>query len=126
MSCDNIHCNQGRNCTCAHPTVCPNHATPWAGCTCGPIRPAKAPRSCDELGMCQGRNPPCPGCTHTTARDTSALPPGGFWFAPGTIDRTPPRRERWSWLEISMAAICVSGVIGFLAGVGTMWWKGLL
>ena len=82
-----------------------------------------APRSCFELGVCQSRTPPCAGCSH----DTSALPPGGFWFAPGTIERAPaPRREPWSWLEISLAAIAASGVAGLVAGVATMWVRGLL
>ncbi len=29
------------------------------------------PRSCLELGVCQGRSPSCPGCTH--AEDAKAL-----------------------------------------------------
>lgn len=82
MSCDNIACNQGRKCTCVHPTM----------------------------------------------HDTSELPHGGFWFGPGLacFDQDEARREPWSWLEISLAAISASGVVGFVAGIGTMWWKGLL
>lgn len=120
MSCDSATCNQGRNC---------------AG---GTDRAPKASRSCYELGVCQARTPACPGCsheadtthahTHHASHDTSTLPPGGFWFGPGLacFDQDEARREPWSWLEISLAAISASGVVGFLAGVATIWWKGLL
>jgi hypothetical protein len=106
MSCTE-NCYQGRNCTCK-PT-------------------AQRQRTCAELGVCQGRTPACPGCSFdgTATHDTSALPPGGFWIAPGVIDFEPPP-EPWSWLEISLLAIGGSGLLGFVAGVATMWWKGLL
>lgn len=48
-------------------------------------------RSCDELGLCQGRKPACAGCT---CHDTSLLAKGAHYFAPGTIEGGPVRR-RW-------------------------------
>jgi len=76
MSCTGISCNQGR-------VPCQD------GCH-------KRQRTCAELGVCQGRTPACPGCSHDAAtHDTSALPPGGFWIAPGVIDFEPPP-EPWS------------------------------
>lgn len=52
-------------------------------------------RSCDELGMCQNRKPPCPGCTW---HDTSLLAKGVYHFAPGIIEGAPskpPLLRRW-------------------------------
>ena len=37
--------------------------------------------SCAHLGVCQSR-PGCDSCSH----NTEALPPGGFFFAPGTVE----------------------------------------
>jgi len=107
MSCTGISCNQGR-----------------APCTDGCHKPQ---RTCAELGVCQGRTPACRGDCHPPADrvDTDQLPPGGFWIAPGVIDFEPPP-EPWSWLEISLLAIGGSGLLGFVAGVATMWWKGPL
>jgi len=90
-------CNQGRNCTCAP-------------------RP-DAPRSCDALGVCQRRATPCTGCNHEArAHDTQALPPGGFWFAPGTIEDAP-RPERWTALEIGLAALGLAAAGGVVVGL---------
>lgn len=102
--CDNISCNQGRTCA--------------------------------ELGVCQGRMPACSDACHNPAIvpgglpvmnlpvarqrpasiDTHHLPPGGFWFAPGTIE-APPRPERWGWLELAVAATAAIAATGVLAGV---------
>lgn len=58
-------------------------------------------RSCDALGLCQHRQPACPGCS---SHDTRRLPPGGFYFAPGVIDRGHPVRpmHRRSGLRAAM------------------------
>ena len=67
------------------------------------------PRSCDELGVCQGRTPPC---QHTCQQ--AAHP-----FAPGTIEHTA-RRSRlapWQRLVLDCAAVlAVAGLLGFCAG----------
>ena len=49
--------------------------------------------TCQELGVCHGRPGPGCNCQHDAAHDTAALPPAGFYFAPGTIEHGP-RRSR--------------------------------
>lgn len=73
-------------------------------------------RSCEELGVCQSSRP-CPlGCSH----DTEKLPPGGFWFAPGTVDCPPAHPRRWRALARELLLIFVlSGVVGLIAGLLT-------
>ena len=75
-------------------------------------------RTCDALGVCQGR--PGPGCTCT--HDTNTLPPGGYYFAPGAIEQGPRRRAvrlaPWQRLVLlAMAVLLASGLLGFAAGV---------
>ena len=75
-------------------------------------------RTCTELGVCQGR--PGPGCT--CQHDTDALPPGGYYFAPGAIEQGPRRRAArlasWQRLVLqAMSVLVASGLIGFAAGV---------
>lgn len=57
--------------------------------------------------------------------DTYRLPPGGFWFAPGTIESTPAS-EPLNGLEKSLLAMVGAGIVAFVLGVGYGWWKGLL
>ena len=76
------------------------------------------PRTCDALGVCQGR--PGPGCTCT--HDTDTLPPGGYYLAPGAIEQGPRRRAvrlaPWQRLVLlAMAVLLASGLPGFAAGV---------
>ena len=77
----------------------------------------RAPRTCHELGVCNGR--PGPGCT--CQHDTDALPSGGYYFAPGTIEHGPRRSKRlapWQRLVLDCAAVlAVAGLLGFAAGV---------
>ncbi len=81
-------------------------------------------RGCDDLGVCQAR-PGCPSPAAAVHHDTSSLPPGGFWFAPGVIDEPPPH-EPLSWWEMALIVLVASGVGGLAAAVATMWAKGLL
>lgn len=57
----------------------------------------------------------------TCHHDTEALPPGGYYFAPGAIDHEPRSRKRlagWQRLVLEIAALlAVAGLIGFAAGV---------
>ena len=57
----------------------------------------------------------------TCHHDTEALPPGGYYFAPGAIESGPHRRKRlagWQRLVLDIAAcLAVAGLIGFAAGV---------
>lgn len=70
-------------------------------------------RSCDVLGLCQQRQPACPGCSHHGARhNTQHLPAGGHYFAPGVIQGGPQRRRaglraalRW------VAAACLAAAV---------------
>ena len=68
------------------------------------------PRSCDELGVCQGRTPPCQRTCQQAAHP----------FAPGTIERGPRRSKRlapWQRLVLDCAAVlAVAGLLGFCAG----------
>ncbi len=56
----------------------------------------------------------------TCHHDTEALPPGGYYFAPGAIDHEPRSRKRltgWQRLVLEIAALlAVAGFIGFAAG----------
>ncbi len=77
----------------------------------------RAPRTCHELGVCTGRI----GLGCTCRHDTRALPPGGFVFAPGTIEHGPRRARRISPLGRLMlwcvGVLAASSFIGFAAGV---------
>jgi hypothetical protein len=57
----------------------------------------------------------------THRHDTEALPPGGYYFAPGTVERSPQRARRitgWRRLVLeAIALLAASGLIGFAAGV---------
>ncbi|MGP1628351.1 MAG: hypothetical protein ACTS8S_00155 [Giesbergeria sp.] len=80
----------------------------------------KPARTCAELGVCHGR--PTMGCTcRPSHNDSGALPPDGFFFAPGAIEHGPRRARRISplgrlvlWCVGTLAA---SSLIGFAAGV---------
>ena len=112
MSCTGLSCNQGR-----------------APCRDGCQGGHKHQRTCDELGVCQGRNPACHGDCHQPPGahiDTDQLPPGGFWIAPGVADFEPAPPEPLSWLEVALIAMAASGAVGLVAGLAWGWWRGLL
>ena len=69
--------------------------------------------SCAQLGVCQSR-PGCSGCSH----NTEALPPGGFYFAPGTVeDCTPTRTDTVARGLLTAAAVAaLAAAIGLRAG----------
>ena len=69
--------------------------------------------SCAQLGVCQSR-PGCSGCSH----NTEALPPGGFYFAPGTVeDCTPTRTDTVARGQLTAAAVAaLAAAIGLSAG----------
>lgn len=86
-------------------------------------------RTCHELGVCQGRTPPCqrtcqePGITAGADNgvDTARLQPGGFYFAPGAIEHAAARKCRrlapWQRLALDCAAaLAIAGLLGFGAG----------
>ena len=55
----------------------------------------------------------------TSHHDTQAIPPGGYYFAPGSIENGPRRTRRitgWrrSVLDV-MALLAVAGLLGFVA-----------
>lgn len=72
-------------------------------------------RSCDELGLCQHRQPACTGCS---SHDTRRLPPGGFYFAPGVIDRGHPVRpmHRRTGLRAAMRWVAWVAMAAAVAG----------
>ena len=69
--------------------------------------------SCAQLGACQSR-PGCDSCSH----NTEALPPGGFYFAPGTVeDCTPTRTDTVARGLLTAAAVAaLAAAIGLSAG----------
>lgn len=90
-----------------------------AAATVGPAQTHSATRrSCDVLGLCQNRQPPCPGCT---CHDTSLLAKGAYYFAPGTIEGGPVRR-RWGmrngvrWVGAACLAATVLASCSYSAG----------
>ncbi len=78
----------------------------------------RTPRTCHELGVCNGRK----GLGCTCHHDTETLTPGGFYFAPGAIEHGPRSKSKrlapWQRLVLqAMAVLLVSGLIGFVAGI---------
>ena len=78
----------------------------------------RAPRTCYELGVCNGRK----GLGCTCHHDTESLPPGGYYFAPGAIEQGQRRKgvrlAPWQRLVLgAMAVLLASGLLGFAAGV---------
>ena len=71
--------------------------------------------SCAQLGVCQSR-PGCDSCSH----DTEALPPGGFYFAPGTVEdcsATPTKTDTVARGLLAAAAVAaLAAAIGMSAG----------
>lgn len=71
--------------------------------------------SCAQLGVCQSR-PGCDSCSH----DTEALPPGGFYFAPGTVEdcsATPTKTDTVARGLLAAAALAaLAAAIGISAG----------
>ena len=71
--------------------------------------------SCAHLGVCQSR-PGCDSCSH----DTEALPPGGFFFAPGTVEdcsTTPTKTDTVArGLLFAAALAALAAAIGISAG----------
>lgn len=81
------------------------------------------PRSCARLGVCQSR----PGCDGCGQQDTHTLPPGGFFFAPGTVEETRKTTRTDTlgrWLLTAAALAAFGAVIGMSAGWITV--KGFL
>ena len=74
-------------------------------------------RTCHELGVYHGRK----GLGCTCHHDSESLPPGGYYFAPGTVEHGPRRARRitgWRRLVLDVIVLlAVSGLIGFAAGV---------
>lgn len=56
----------------------------------------------------------------TCHHDTEALPPGGYYFAPGSIDHERRSRKRlagWQrFVRDCIVLLAVAGLIGFAAG----------
>ena len=71
--------------------------------------------SCAHLGVRHSR-PGCDSCSH----DTEALPPGGFYFAPGTVEdcsTTPTRTDTVARGPLTAAAVAaLAAAIGLSAG----------
>ena len=77
------------------------------------------PRSCAHQGVCQSR----PGCDGCGQQDTHTLPPGGFFFAPGTVEESRKSARKTArtdtlgrWLLTAAALAAFGAVIGMSAG----------
>ena len=75
--------------------------------------------SCAQLGVCQSR-PGCSGCSRPSSHNTEDLPPGGFYFAPGTVEdcsATPTRTDTVARGLLTAAAVAaLAAAIGLSAG----------
>lgn len=80
------------------------------------LKKTHRPRSCAHLGVCQSR----PGCDGCGQHDTTALPPGGFYFAPGTVVEESRKTARTDtlgrWLLTAAALATLGVVVGMAAG----------
>ncbi|NMM75372.1 hypothetical protein B2J89_01465 [Acidovorax sp. SRB_24] len=63
-------------------------------------------------------------CSQQCSHDTEALPPGGFYFAPGAIAHEPRRARRalrisplGSLVLQAMGVLAFAGLVGFLAAL---------
>lgn len=77
-----------------------------------------APRTCEQLGLCQSRQG-CTACSH----DTKALPHGSFYFAPGAIECAPRRPHRWFtgarvWNAVVLATLATTALVALAAAIG--------
>ena len=75
-------------------------------------------RTCEELGVCQARSG-C-SCSRFEQHDSEAMPPGGYYFAPGAIEQGPRRTRRLLGWRRAVADLCcciaIAGLIGAAAG----------
>lgn len=80
------------------------------------LKKTHRPRSCAHLGVCQSR----PGCDGCGQHETTALPPGGFYFAPGTVVEESRKTARTDtqgrWLLTAAALATLGVVVGMAAG----------
>jgi hypothetical protein len=89
-------------------------------CTCS----TGTPRTCDELGVCQGLTPPC-----TYADGKTVACPTPLHLAPGAVEgyRAPflgtpaQRRELVRLLKFGALWMVVFGLSGFAAGLIAGW-----
>ena len=75
--------------------------------------------SCAHLGVCQSR-PGCDSCSH----DTEALPPGGFYFAPGTVEDCSATRARTRKTDTIARGLLAAAALAALAaaiGISAGW-----
>jgi hypothetical protein len=93
-------------------------------CTGGNGCAARTVRSCDELAVCQQREPRCDGCI-----SGMQLTSQGIRFAPGAVEkyRAPffgspaQRRELLRWLKPSLAFTAAVILAGLAAGLIAGW-----
>ena len=78
--------------------------------------------SCAQLGVCQSRpgSSGCSVCSRPSIHNTEDLPPGGFYFAPGTVEdcsATPTRTDTVARGLLAAAALAaLAAAIGISAG----------
>lgn len=101
MNCCDYQCNQGRD--------CPARATPAA---------TRTATVCDQLGLCKGLTPACPGCHHQAV----ARQP----FAPGVITGGPAKAvSAWTYAKRALLGALVLVSLAFAVGYGVGMWAGV-
>lgn len=76
-------------------------------------------RSCEELGVCQGSGA-C-HCEGDTVQPAATLPPGGFWFAPGTIEGEPQDTSAADSLAVNVVMGIALTLFCALLGLSVGW-----
>ena len=79
--------------------------------------------SCAQLGVCQSR-PGCDSCSRPSSHNTEDLPPGGFFFAPGTVEDCSATRARTRKTDTIARGLLAAAALPALAaaiGISAGW-----
>ena len=79
--------------------------------------------SCAHLGVCQSR-PGCSGCSRPSSHNTEDLPPGGLFFAPGTVEDCSATRARTRKTDTIARGLLAAAALAALAaaiGISAGW-----
>lgn len=80
-----------------------------------------APRTCAELGVCQGRAD-CAACSYDAPARPARLSGVDYPFAPGVLQRGPGRaRPAWrKWLGALLAGVALAAAVLVLGKGGVL------
>ena len=82
--------------------------------------------SCAQLGVCQSRpgSSGCSVCSRPSIHNTEDLPPGGFYFAPGTVEDCSATRARTRKTDTIARGLLAAAALAALAaaiGISAGW-----